>query len=229
MIRTTKYSVHIQVLKTVTTMLKDRGFFITSCWSKSALVKGDEPLSNVDELLDNFGSLPGHDEKDRVHTVMEAVTMDQKGFAKRVAVGTKARVYLVFDGCKVGKNPMLSIISQAKEDGIDVVIVPILLGVTPHANKEILMAKFDDDISVQAFSFDWLRVPIASHELIPSYHLLTKEEIGTLMTHYKLEDVFQLPRQRTSDTVSRYYGLQKGDVIKVVGEERYRVVIPDGS
>ncbi|XP_038980618.1 DNA-directed RNA polymerase V subunit 5A-like isoform X2 [Phoenix dactylifera] len=59
-----------------------------------------------------------------------------------------------------------------------------------------------------------LLVNITKHVLKPRHDVLTEEEKQKLLKKYNVEDS-QLPRMLETDAVARYYGLQKGQVVKV--------------
>ncbi|KAL6288745.1 hypothetical protein ACE6H2_006255 [Prunus campanulata] len=59
-----------------------------------------------------------------------------------------------------------------------------------------------------------LLVNITKHALKPKLEILTAEEKNKLLRKYKLEDK-QLPQMLETDGIARYYGLEKGKVVKV--------------
>nr|XP_010922168.1 DNA-directed RNA polymerase V subunit 5A isoform X3 [Elaeis guineensis] len=59
-----------------------------------------------------------------------------------------------------------------------------------------------------------LLVNITKHVLKPRHDVLTEEEKQKLLKKYNVEDS-QLPRMLETDAIARYYGLQKGQVVKV--------------
>ncbi|XP_065024737.1 DNA-directed RNA polymerase V subunit 5A-like isoform X2 [Musa acuminata AAA Group] len=76
-----------------------------------------------------------------------------------------------------------------------------------------------------------LLVNITKHVLKPRHVLLAAEEKEKLIAKYNVEDI-QLPRMLKSDAVARYYGFEKGQVVKVTynGEltghhETYRCIV----
>ncbi|KAJ4780245.1 hypothetical protein LUZ62_019829 [Rhynchospora pubera] len=84
---------------------------------------------------------------------------------------------------------------------------------------------------VEIFKIGELLVNITKHVLKPKHQVLTPEEKYELLMKYKVED-HQLPRMLEKDAVARYYGLEKGTVVKVTYEgeltgthETYRCVL----
>ncbi|ONH94979.1 hypothetical protein PRUPE_7G043600 [Prunus persica] len=59
-----------------------------------------------------------------------------------------------------------------------------------------------------------LLVNITKHVLKPKHHVLTEQEKQKLLKKYNIEEN-QLPRLSRKDAIAQYYGLEKGQVVKV--------------
>ena len=60
-----------------------------------------------------------------------------------------------------------------------------------------------------------LLVDVTEHRLVPAHALLSPEDRQALLDRYKLR-AEQLPRIQRTDPVARYYGLVRGQVVKIV-------------
>ncbi|KAK3228844.1 hypothetical protein Dsin_000725 [Dipteronia sinensis] len=82
--------------------------------------------------------------------------------------------------------------------------------VTAYAKKE--MEKFS--FKVEFFQITDLLVNITKHILAPKYEILNAAKKHKILKKYEVEEK-QLPWMLETDAIARYYGLEKGQVVKV--------------
>merc|ERR1712137_372557 len=94
-------------------------------------------------------------------------------------------------------------------------IMIVLNGITTVAVRELTkLMNSNPNITLEYFKEDELLVNITKHELVPAHKLLTEEDKQQLLDRYKLKES-QLPRIKLVDPISKYYGLTKGQVVKI--------------
>jgi len=85
----------------------------------------------------------------------------------------------------------------------------------PTAASLKSFAAVEKDCTVEIFLEENLLVNITKHELVPKHVLLSKIEKKALLQRYRLRES-QLPRIQKDDPVARYFGLKKGNVVKII-------------
>ncbi|KAJ7373010.1 DNA-directed RNA polymerases I, II, and III subunit RPABC1 [Desmophyllum pertusum] len=100
-----------------------------------------------------------------------------------------------------------------QEENINRAMIVVQMGMTPSAKQALvdLAPKY----ILEQFMEAELMVNITEHELVPEHVLMTPEEKAELLQRYKLKE-HQLPRIQSGDPVARYFGLKRGQVVKII-------------
>ncbi|KAI8060200.1 RNA polymerase [Gongronella butleri] len=115
----------------------------------------------------------------------------------------------------VGVKPLRVYVERMAQQQIPKGICVYQQSLTPSANK--VMQSLPSKHTLESFNENELLVNITHHTLVPKHEVLTADEKKTLLQRYRLKDS-QLPRIQHSDPVARYYGLKRGQVVKILRE-----------
>ncbi|GJJ08292.1 hypothetical protein Clacol_002503 [Clathrus columnatus] len=111
-------------------------------------------------------------------------------------------------GIKTMRKFLMILDEKSIQRGI--VIFPGVM--TPSARKVIVA--MSQQYKLEEFSESDLLVNITRHILVPKHEVLSSEEKKALLERYRLKET-QLPRIQVADPVARYYGLRRGQVVKI--------------
>jgi len=113
----------------------------------------------------------------------------------------------------VGVDPIRRYYKTMQEENVKRAILVVKEKLTPSAKTAL--AGLPADCNVEYFKEEELLVDITEHELVPEHKLLSEGDKQALLARYKLNQS-QLPRMQKNDPISRYFGLQRGDVVKII-------------
>ncbi|KAG8391135.1 hypothetical protein BUALT_Bualt01G0156400 [Buddleja alternifolia] len=122
------------------------------------------------------------------------------------------QILVIFCGTlEIRKRNMVGILSQiVNKETLDRVILILQSKMNSYARK--VLAEYP--VKVETFQITELLVNITKHFLEPKHEILTPEEKQKLLSKYNIEDK-QLPKMVEDDAIARYYGVEKGQVVKV--------------
>ncbi|CAO3600334.1 unnamed protein product [Absidia cylindrospora] len=115
----------------------------------------------------------------------------------------------------VGVKPLRVYVERMAQQQIPKGICIYQHTLTASANK--VMQALPSKHTLESFNENELLVNITHHVLVPKHEVLTNEEKAVLLQRYRLKDT-QLPRIQHNDPVARYYGLKRGQVVKILRE-----------
>jgi len=82
-------------------------------------------------------------------------------------------------------------------------------------HAKVGLAEMQGDHIVEDFMEAELLVDITEHDLVPEHVVLSDAEKLELLARYKMKET-QLPRIAHGDPVARFYGMQRGQVVKII-------------
>jgi len=117
----------------------------------------------------------------------------------------------------IGLKHLYEMTTRMQEANIERAIMVVQKALTPSAKKAA--AAQSPTFIIECFQEQELLVNITEHELVPDHIVLTAQEKSQVLEKYMAKDQ-QLPRLMTIDPVARYYGLKRGQVVKIVRESK---------
>lgn len=159
----------------------------------------------------NFSAVPSDDTKAKYTAPATA-----KNPSPEPQIGT---VWVEFNGdeafgMKNLRDFINHLISGGYYSGIMVVVKP-LSGMAMRALRAASGLGEGPKGGVEVFLEQDLKINITKHELVPTHLLLSTEEKLQLLKRYRLKET-QLPRIQVTDPVAKYYGLRRGQVVKII-------------
>ncbi|KAF7819115.1 DNA-directed RNA polymerase V subunit 5A-like [Senna tora] len=173
--------------RTVLEMLKDRGYSI--------------PTSEIDLSLSDFRAIHG-----------QSLDVEKLRFSATHASDASKRILVVFCWPGIVKVNVIRSLAAliVNKDTLTGMILIVQSHVTSQALKAIDLFTF----KVEVFQITDLIVNITKHVLKPKHQVLTDRQKQNLLKKYNIEEK-QLPRMLQKDAIARYYGLERGQVVKV--------------
>ncbi|WCJ32544.1 DNA-directed RNA polymerases I II and III subunit RPABC1 [Euphorbia peplus] len=177
------------IQETLMQMLNDRGYLV-----------GDFEINmSKEQFISKFG---------------ENMTRKDLVFHKSKRNDTSDQIFVFFPTePKINASVLKRYADRMKSEDVFRAILVIKEYVTPIGRTCIaeMASKFQWEI----FQEDELLVNIKEHALVPEHQVLTTEEKKALLERYTVKET-QLPRIQFTDPVARYYGLQRGQVVKII-------------
>ncbi len=115
---------------------------------------------------------------------------------------------------KVGVKKIKEYAEKMKDAGVANAMLVVPTALTAFA-KSALQDVFAPKFMIEQFQEQELLVNITEHVLVPEHKVLSEDEKQTLLKRYRVKET-QLPRIQLHDPIARYYGLQRGEVVRIV-------------
>jgi len=180
--------------KTVMQMCHDRGYLVTQ----------DELDQTLEVFIEQFGDKPSEGRPSRGDVSVLVAHNDDP----------TDHMFVFFpEEEKVGIKTIKQYCTRMQEENINRAIIVVQMGMTPSAKQALV--DMAPKYILEQFLETELLVNVTEHELVPQHVVLNADEKAELLERYKLKD-HQLPRIQQGDTIARYFGLKRGQIIKII-------------
>lgn len=204
-----------KVRRTVLQMLRDRGYNIEesdlNLKREEFVQKYCAALNKVNKealfLEANKGPNP-----DKVRTHFKLSLYSLLAMLSLVSIFELVQIYVFYPEGKVGVQVIKNLVMKMRDDKVHRGIIVVPLPITAAAKKGIV--ELNKVVTVEVFEEAELVTNITEHKLINKYYVLDNQAKKELLKKYTVQDT-QLPRILVSDPVARYYGLKRGQVVKI--------------
>ncbi|KAK2366733.1 DNA-directed RNA polymerases II and IV subunit 5A [Trifolium repens] len=177
-----------RVHRTVLEMLRDRNYLV--------------PDSDVNMSIQEFKAKFGEDMRRGDLDMMKTNKDDPSD---------KINVFFS-DSTKLGVKAVTTFRDRMLKDNVHRGILVLQNQVSSQGRRELM--NFYTKVRIEIFMEDELLVNITKHELVPKHQVLTDAEKKDLLKTYTCQQT-QLPKMLITDPVAKYYGLERGQVVRI--------------
>ena len=114
---------------------------------------------------------------------------------------------------RLGVKPIKTYLDRMKAENVLNAIIILRSDITPYAKQAL--QEMSDQFRIEHFREAELLVDITKHQLVPIHQVLTPNEKSALLKRYRLKEN-QLPRIQPNDPIARFYGMRRGQVVKII-------------
>lgn len=125
------------------------------------------------------------------------------------------QIFVFFsDEERVSTKEIKSYVDRIEQQQVNRAII-VCRSITPIGKRTLQEMRSGEGLIIEHFQEVELMINITEHELVPVHVVMNAQEKKDLLERYKLKDS-QLPRIQMEDPIARYYGLQRGSVVRVI-------------
>lgn len=126
------------------------------------------------------------------------------------------QIFVFFsDELRIGVKPIKAYLERMEKQKINRAVLVCGGGITPFAKQVLQTVQQAQAVFIEQFQEAELMVNITEHVLVPKHTVMTEAEKKALLKRYHLKET-QLPRIQKDDPIARFYGLSKGQVVKII-------------
>ncbi|GAB4852618.1 DNA-directed RNA polymerases II and IV subunit 5A [Ancistrocladus abbreviatus] len=196
-------------------MLKDRGYLVADLEIRMTKAefqnKYGENMKKEDLTIHKTNPNKATDNKDNgINVATSEVFVTVSCSLDEFDIG---HIYVFFpEEAKVGVKTIKTYTERMKSESVSRAVLVVQQNLTPFARSCI--SEISVKFHMEVFQEAELLVNIKEHVLVPEHQPLTEEEKVTLLSRYNVK-VEQLPRIQVTDPVAKYYGLKRGQVVRI--------------
>lgn len=178
-----------RVWRTLHQMLRDRGY----------LIDPDQLELSMEEFKSKLGDTP---------------TRDPLTLHVQKIDNPEDRLYVFFpDEARISVPVIVGFAQKLHKEAMERCIIIGKGSITASARQGI--NELSSNFMIEYFQDRELVVNITEHELVPEHIVLSDSEKHDLLKKYRVKES-QLPKIQIHDPVARYFGLTKGQVVKII-------------
>ncbi|GET87790.1 DNA-directed RNA polymerases II, putative [Leishmania tarentolae] len=207
-----------RILQTSAEMMSDRKYKVAQHVVPGSLGEFIERYVEEVEVTENGGTAVSGGPTDAHPHRKQVIRRDKMTLACERDVGEGNTLKAVVYFCP--PNHLSSeVVKKIAEDALNEGYQRVVF-VTPSKPNPIVRKTMDtynrseQDLRFELFEEDELSVNITRHELVPKHTPLSEEELKDVLHAHALQ-LHQLPRILSTDPVARYYGLKRGQVVRI--------------
>ena len=194
-----------RIRKTVCKMLNARGYLVAQA----------ELDRDKDSFTEEFGEDPRRDALTLQFDLREDPRRDALTLQFDLREDPTQHIFVFFpDEEKVGVKTIKEYAKRMKDEQVNRAIIVVQQSLTPFARQSLLECQAQK-FYIEQFQEAELLVNITDHVLVPEHILLSDEQKRVLLDRYKVKET-QLPRIQMHDPVARYFGMRRGQVVRII-------------